>query len=48
MIARKAVEVLLERISFEKGPEPVPYQNYYFTPHIVERKSVKNLVDIDK
>jgi len=48
VIARKAVEVLLERISFEKGPEPVPYQNYYFTPHIVERKSVKNLVDIDK
>lgn len=41
-MAAKAVELLTERLKQMRGEEPAPYRNYYFTPSIVERESVKS------
>lgn len=41
IMAHKAVEVLLRQI--EGGEEEAPARNYYFTPYIVERESVKQV-----
>lgn len=40
-MASKAVEVILRQIGKEEGEEE-PARNYYFTPYIVERESVKD------
>ncbi|MCB7318788.1 LacI family DNA-binding transcriptional regulator [Lacrimispora sp. 210928-DFI.3.58] len=42
MMASKVIEVLTERLAQTEIDEPMPYRNYYFTPSIVERKSVKD------
>lgn len=41
-MASKAVEVLLKWVERDEQEEE-PVRNYYFTPHIVERKSVKRI-----